>query len=110
MTLPIRVREHVGLALWFAQSGTRHVSAKVLKGFGDSGVLEIVVDDIGGTFRAVHTVRFDVGVFVLHVFQKKSKRGRETPREVIRLIEQRLKVAAKITQEIRDAQARDQDC
>lgn len=109
MALPLRVRENVGLALWVAQAGGRHDSAKVLKGFGDGSVLEVIVDDVGGTFRAVYTVRFDVAVFVLHAFQKKSKRGIETPREVIRLVGQRLKTAAKIAQELRDAQAENQD-
>jgi phage-related protein len=109
MALPLQVRDRIGLALWFAQAGARHGSAKVLKGFGDASVVEVVVDDLGGTFRAVYTVRFDVAVFVLHVFQKKSKRGIETPKEVLRLIGQRLKTAAKIAQELQNAKAQDQD-
>lgn len=87
----------------------RHESAKVLKGFGDARVLEVVVDDKGGTFRAVYTVRFDVAVFVLHAFQKKSKRGIQTPGEVMRLIGQRLKTAAQTARELQNAQAEDQD-
>jgi phage-related protein len=109
MALPSRVQGHVALALRLAQQGGRHESAKALKGFGDARVLEVVVDDKGGTYRAVYTVRFDVAVFVLHAFQKKSKRGIQTPGEVMRLIGQRLKTAAQAARELQNAQAEDQD-
>ena len=67
--------------------------AKPLKGFGGAGVLEVVDDFDGDTFRAVYTVRFTGMVYVLHAFQKKSKSGVATPRHDIALIEQRLKRA-----------------
>jgi phage-related protein len=57
------------------------VSAKVLKGFAGAGVLEIIEDHVGGTYRAVYTVRFTEAVFVLHCFQKKSKSGIATPKQ-----------------------------
>ena len=72
---------------------SRFPLAKPLKGFGDAGVLEVVEDHDGDTYRAVYTVRFVGRVFVLHVFQKKSKRGAETPKGDKVLIAKRLKVA-----------------
>ncbi len=72
MALPAVVRRLFGFALSLAQAGDKHDAAKVLKGFGGAGVLEVVEDDIGGTYRAVYTVKFVEAVFVLHCFQKKE--------------------------------------
>jgi len=69
------VRRRTGGALWDAQIGRKAPYAKPLKGFGGAGVLEIVTDFEGDTYRAVYTVRFTRAVYVLHAFQKKSKRG-----------------------------------
>jgi phage-related protein len=91
--LPPEVRRSVGFALQFAQAGTKHPSAKPLKGFGDAGVLEIVENFDGDTYRAVYTVRFAEAVYVLHVFQKKSKSGIATPGKEIDLIRRRLRQA-----------------
>jgi phage-related protein len=88
------VQDEIGYALYFAQQGRRHQSAKALKGFGGAGVLEIVQEDSGGTYRAVYTVEFAGVIYVLHVFQKKSKKGIRTPRTEIDLIHRRLAVAA----------------
>jgi phage-related protein len=90
---PEEVRLRVGGALWEAQLGRKAAWAKPLKGFGGAGVLEVVDDFDGDTFRAVYAVRFASVVYVLHAFQKKSKRGVATPRHEIALIEQRLKRA-----------------
>jgi len=90
---PEEVRRRIGGALWEAQLGRKAPYAKPLRGFGDAGVLEIVDDFDGDTFRAVYTVRFTKAVYVLHAFQKKSKRGITTPKTELRLIEQRLKRA-----------------
>jgi len=90
---PERVRNRVGGALWEAQLGRRAFFAKPLKGFGGAGVLEVVDDFDGDTYRAVYTVRFAGVVYVLHAFQKKAKRGIATPKREIDLIEQRLKRA-----------------
>jgi phage-related protein len=87
------VRQTMGFALWQAQNGARHVDAKPLKGFGGAGVLEIVADDDGSTFRGVYTVKFPGVVYVLHAFQKKSKKGIKTPQKEIDLIRKRLKIA-----------------
>jgi phage-related protein len=93
---PESVQDHMGYALYVAQLGGRHRDAKPLSGFGGAGVLEVVKDHRGDTFRAVYTVRFAGRVFVLHAFQKKSKTGRATPRRDIELIMQRLREAEEI--------------
>jgi phage-related protein len=93
MGLPADVRRFFGFALSLAQAGDKHDSAKVLKGFGGAGVIEVVEDDAGGTYRAVYTVKFAEAVFVLHCFQKKSKRGIATPKEDMDIINARLKIA-----------------
>ncbi len=101
MALPLDVRKFFGHALDFAQRGEQHDAAKVLKGFGGAGVLEIIEDDVGGTYRAVYTVRFAEAVFVLHCFQKKSKSGIATPREDMDLVRDRLKIAEAYVKEMR---------
>lgn len=92
-TFPEEVRSRVGGALWEAQLGRKAQYAKPLKGFGGASVLEVVDDFDGDTFRAVYTVRFAGAVYVLHAFQKKSKRGVATPKAELDLIAQRLKRA-----------------
>jgi len=87
-------------ALYLAQDGKKHEQAKPLKGFGSAGVLEVVEDWDRSTYQAVYTVRFEAAVFVLHVFQKKSKRGAATPKADIDLIRERLKVADQFAKEI----------
>jgi phage-related protein len=102
MTLPMEVRRFFGYALSLAQAGDRHDAAKVLKGFGGAGVLEVVEDNAGGTYRAVYTVKFAESVFVLHCFQKKSKRGIATPKEDMDIIHARLRVAEALAKELRN--------
>ena len=92
--LPRNVQREIGYALYLAQLGLEHINAKPLTGFGGRGVLEVVEDDTGGTYRAVYTVKFKEAVYVLHAFQKKSKKGRETPKEEMEIIKKRLKLAA----------------
>lgn len=87
---PHEVKLRVGGALWDAQLGLKSPLAKALKGFGDAGVLEVVVDFDGNAFRTVYTVRFVEAVYVLHAFQKKSKRGIATPKTELDLIRTRL--------------------
>jgi phage-related protein len=101
MSLPVDVRKFFGFALSLAQAGDKHDSAKVLKGFASAGVLEVVENDIGGTYRAVYTVKFAEAVFVLHCFQKKSKRGIATPQEDMDIIQARLKVVEAYVKELR---------
>jgi phage-related protein len=83
----------MGFALYLAETGGKHPDAKPLKGFGGAGVLEIVVDHEGATYRAVYTVKFRGTVYALHAFQKKSKTGIATPKKEIDLIWERLKRA-----------------
>jgi phage-related protein len=92
-SFPGEVREVIGEALYRAQQGAEHPVAKALKGFGGRGVLELVDDFRGDTYRAVYTVRFAMVIYVLHVFQKKSKKGIATPRHEIELIRARLRRA-----------------
>jgi phage-related protein len=91
--MPDLVRDNVGFALFQAQLGEKHDDAKPLKGFKGSGVLEVVDNFDGDTYRAVYTVRFEFAVYVLHVFQKKSKSGIATPKQEIELVEKRLQAA-----------------
>jgi phage-related protein len=91
--LPDDVKRVMGYALWLAQQGDKHPDAKPLKGFGGGSVLEVVEDYDGDTYRAVYTVKFKDAVYLLHAFQKKSKRGSRTPQADIDLIKSRLKLA-----------------
>lgn len=102
MALPTGVRRLVGYALSLAQVGDQHDAAKVLKGFGGAGVLEVIESDVGGTCRAVYTVKFKEAVFVLHCFQKKSKQGIATPKKDMDIIHARLKVAEAWAKELRN--------
>ncbi|HYU69446.1 MAG TPA: type II toxin-antitoxin system RelE/ParE family toxin [Burkholderiales bacterium] len=104
MALPDEVVNVFGYALYLAQTGGKHAQAKPLQGFGSAGVLEVVEDWSGNTYRAVYTVRFAVRVFVLHVFQKKSKSGIATPKPDLDLIKARLKAATKRAKELEDEQ------
>ena len=92
-SFPRAVRRRLGGALWDAQIGEKAPWAKPLKGFGGGTVLEIVDDFDGNAYRAIYTVRFANAVYVLHAFQKKSKRGIATPRKELHVIEERLKRA-----------------
>jgi phage-related protein len=91
--LPAPVRRSVGFALRFAQAGVKADNVKPLKGFAGAGVLEVIENHDGDTFRAVYTVKLAGTIYVLHCFQKKSKKGIATPRQTIDLICQRLAVA-----------------
>jgi phage-related protein len=93
MAMPDEIRSAFGFALYLAQQGKKHQNAKPLKGFTGAGVLEVVEDCLGDTFRAVYTVKIAENIYVLHCFQKKSKRGIETPKQEIDLIRDRLKMA-----------------
>jgi phage-related protein len=77
---PEPVQDHTGYALYVAQRAGKHLNPKTLSGFGGAGVVEVVKDYRGDTFRAAYTLRYAGTLYVLHAFQKKSKTGRETPR------------------------------
>ncbi|MFH1441064.1 MAG: type II toxin-antitoxin system RelE/ParE family toxin [Candidatus Omnitrophota bacterium] len=90
---PDEVKQDIAYSFFEVQRGQKPLSAKPLRGFGGSGVLEIIENFSSGTYRAVYTVRFQKVVYVLHCFQKKSKHGIKTPKQEIELIKQRLKLA-----------------
>jgi phage-related protein len=90
---PEDVKDVMGYALHLAQAGGKHDAVKPLAGFGGAGVLEVVDDYDGDTYRAVYTVKFADRVYVLHAFQKKAKKGIKTPKQEIDLIRERLKLA-----------------
>ena len=99
----------MGFALFQAQTGGKHVDVKPLKGFGGAGVLEIIGDLERSTFRAVYTVKFPGAVYVLHAFQKKSKKGVKTPNAELDLIRRRLKAAEEHYEKWRDTQEDEED-
>ena len=93
LEFPDEVKSERGYGLFQVQLGKRHRKAKTLSSFGGAGVVEIIDDHKGDTFRTVYTVRFAASVYVLHAFQKKSKKGSATPQADIKRIEKRLRHA-----------------
>jgi phage-related protein len=91
---PEEIQNNILTALELAQEGLKAAHAKPLKGFSGASVLEIVESDASGTYHGVYTVRFKTGIYVLHAFQKKSRKGIATPQEHIEMIKRRLKIAA----------------
>jgi phage-related protein len=89
-SFPAPVRLEIGRALYAAQKGETDPAAKPLAGFGGRGVLEIVTNHRGDTWRSVYTVRLPDAIYMLHAFPKKSKRGVATPKKELDLIRQRL--------------------
>ena len=92
-SLPDGAQDEIGFALHQAQIGGKSEKAKPFKGFGSAVVLEIVEYNIGGTYRAVYTVKFKEAIAVLHVFQKKSTHGIKTSKHDVELIKNRFKLA-----------------
>lgn len=93
LAMPGEVQDIFGFALHQAQDGGKHPQAKPLKGFSGAGVLEVVEDYDGDTYRAVYTVKFEGAIYALHCFQKKSTKGVETPKHDLDLIKSRLQSA-----------------
>ena len=92
-TFPKVIQRDIGQALYAAQLGEEYPSVKALKGFGGRSVLEIVAMGEAATYRAVYTVRLGDAIYVLHAFQKKSKKGIATPKHEIEMIRRRLAAA-----------------
>jgi phage-related protein len=90
---PKEVRQEIGFSLYAAECGDTLVNSVPLVGFGGAKVLEIIVPHDGNAYRAVYTVKFKLAVYVLHAFQKKSKKGDKTPQPDMVLIRSRLKTA-----------------
>jgi phage-related protein len=93
---PPAVRRTFGVVLFAVQLGETPPDAKPLRGFGGAGVLELIDDHRGDTYRAVYTVRFATRIYVLHAFRKKSKCGIATPKRDLELIRERLKWAQRL--------------
>jgi phage-related protein len=98
---PDEVKDEMGFALYEAQCGLKPMTAKPLKGFGGAGVLEVVSDYQTDTYRAVYTVRLEDRIYVLHAFQKKSKKGIAMPKSDLELIKRRLRQAGELHKEWR---------
>jgi phage-related protein len=94
-SFPPSVRQRLGFALYQAQIGQTHESAKILRGFGET-VWQVRADDPSGTYRAVYVAQFRGAVYVLHAFQKKSKSGIATPQRDLELIRQRVQLARRL--------------
>lgn len=94
------IKDAIGYGLFNAQKGKLPKGSKPLKGFGSAGIIEIIESDAAGTYRAVYTITMPEIVFVLHVFQKKSKEGIKTPKQDIELVKNRLKQAQEMYKEI----------
>jgi len=90
---PKEVRQEAGYSLHLAQRGEAALGAVAMVGFGGAKVIEVVMDHDRNTYRAVYTVKFTKAVYVLHAFQKKSKKGIATPKPELDLIKSRLKDA-----------------
>jgi phage-related protein len=86
---PDAVKDAIGYALYEVQCGQKPATAKPLKGFGGAGVLEIVEDFDGDTWRAVYTVEIAGVIYVLDFFQKKAKKGISTPKHIIERLRRR---------------------
>jgi phage-related protein len=95
---PPEVRAVFGVALYWAQLGSKHPQAKPLKCFKGTGVIEVVEDFASDTFRCIYTVKYADKVFVLHAFQKKSKKGIATPKPDMGLINTRLKAVRELVE------------
>ena len=105
---PEEVKDAFGYAFYEAQCGLKPLAAKPLSGFGGAGVLEIIEDFQTDTYRAVYMVRFEGVVYVLHAFQKKSKKGIKTPQSDIELTRNRLRQAQELHKTRRSERGKEQ--
>lgn len=106
---PYEVKRAMGYALYQAQIGRKHPDAKPLKGFSGAGVLEVVEDFDGNTYRTVYTLKFADAIYVLHAFQKKAKRGIATLQRELKVVEARLKRVQELYAR-RASYGRESDC
>ena len=97
---PVPVRNAIGYALFFAQTGKRHPHTKVFSGMGSAKVLEIRKNDRSGTYRLIYTIEIEEFIFVLHAFQKKSKSEIATPKQEVKMIKKRLKESKTLYKEL----------
>lgn len=93
---PEGARQEIGYALYVAQTGGHYHKTKPFKGCGSS-VYEVAIEYEKNAYRAIYSVFLDDAIYVIHCFQKKSKRGIKTPKEDIELVKQRLKLLKELT-------------
>jgi phage-related protein len=93
LAFPPECKDEAGQAMNAAQERVNHPAAKVMSHFGNANVREVVCDCDGDTYRVVFTVEFEKALYLLHAFQKKSKKGSITPKPDLDLVKKRLKVA-----------------
>ena len=97
-SFPEETRISMGYALRVAQEGGKASYAKPLKGLGGGAtVIEICDDHDGDTYRVMYTVKIGSTLYVLHAFQKKSKKGAETPKAELEIVKLRLRKAKEAT-------------
>lgn len=94
---PEDVQWSIGNALRLVQDGETPTNVKPFKGVG-GGVFEIVERHRGNAYRAVYAVQIGEKIYVLHVFQKKSKTGIKTPKPDVDLIKQRYHQAQELAE------------
>lgn len=93
LDFPKEVQRTMGYAINLAQQGKKDEDTKPFKGYGGCSVLEIVKEDVSGTFRTIYTVKFEEAIYILHAFQKKSTIGKKTPKQDVELIDKRFQEA-----------------
>ena len=98
--MPKAISETFAYGIRVAQQGGRVLNSKILKGFGNAKLIELKESDRSGTYRLIYTVEMKEIIFILHVFQKKSKQGIATPKKEMDLIESRLKLAKEIYKDL----------
>lgn len=94
---PRGAQKLIGDELQLIQFGGMPKDAKPFKGVG-SGVFEIALRFEGDAYRTVLAVQLGERIYVLHAFQKKSKKGIATPKSDVDLIKQRYKEAKELAE------------
>ena len=91
--MPDAVRGGFGHALWEIQNGITPSSASPFELSTANEIMKLTERHDGDTYRCIYAAKFEKAVYVLHVFQKKSKSGIATPKQEIDLVYQRLERA-----------------
>jgi phage-related protein len=100
---PDEAKKIIGDELQLIQFGGMPKDAKPFKGVG-SGVFEIALRHDAEAYRTVLAVQLGRNIYVLHAFQKKSKKGIATPKPDVDLIKQRYKEAKELAEHEQDEQ------
>lgn len=95
---PSEAQKLIGDQLQLIQFGGMPKDAKPFKGIG-SGVLEIAVRHDTDAYRTVVALQIGKNIYVLHAFQKKSKKGIATPRQDVDLIKRRYAEAKELAKD-----------